>query len=81
MIHSFRNVIKGFAAMLTPEEAITMEHKEGFVSARIERSLPLHTTYTPKFSPGVIPSEDIFHGTRTAGEAAGITDGDRPQNT
>ncbi|CAN0841409.1 Subtilisin-like protease [Linum grandiflorum] len=26
-----------------------MEHKEGFVSARVERSLSLHTTYTPKF--------------------------------
>ncbi|CAN1332695.1 Subtilisin-like protease 3 [Linum perenne] len=26
-----------------------MEHKEGFVSARVEKSLPLHTTHTPKF--------------------------------
>ncbi|CAN1186351.1 Subtilisin-like protease 3 [Linum perenne] len=26
-----------------------MEHKEGFVSARAERTLSLHTTHTPKF--------------------------------
>ncbi|CAN0841410.1 Subtilisin-like protease 3 [Linum grandiflorum] len=49
MVHSYRNVITGFAAKLTSEEAKAMEHKEGFVSARVERSLSLHTTYTPKF--------------------------------
>ncbi|CAN1833685.1 Subtilisin-like protease 3 [Linum perenne] len=49
MVHSYRNVITGFAAKLTPEEAKAMELKEGFVSARVERSLSLHTTHTPKF--------------------------------
>ncbi|CAN1186367.1 Subtilisin-like protease 3 [Linum perenne] len=49
MVHSYSNVITGFAAKLTPEEAKAMELKEGFVSARVERSLSLHTTHTPKF--------------------------------
>ncbi|CAN0841415.1 Subtilisin-like protease 3 [Linum grandiflorum] len=142
MVHSYRSVITGFAAKLTPEEAKAMEQKEGFVSARVEKSLSLRTTHTPKFlglqqnlgagwnssnlgkgviigvidsgikhdhpsfgdegmpppparwkgkcefsgkmtcnnkligartfvSPGNI-SEDFFHGTHTAGEAAGI---------
>ncbi|CAN1777974.1 Subtilisin-like protease 1 [Linum perenne] len=49
MVHSYSNVITGFAAKLPPEEAKAMELKEGFVSARVERSLSLHTTHTPKF--------------------------------
>ncbi|CAN0841398.1 Subtilisin-like protease 1 [Linum grandiflorum] len=49
MVHSYRNVATGFAARLTPEEAKAMEKKKGFVSARVERSLSLHTTHTPKF--------------------------------
>ncbi|CAN1332967.1 Subtilisin-like protease 1 [Linum perenne] len=49
MVHSYKNVITGFAAKLTPEEAKAMEKKEGFVSARVERILSLHTTHTPQF--------------------------------
>ncbi|CAN1277933.1 Subtilisin-like protease 3 [Linum perenne] len=49
MVHSYRSVITGFAAKLTPEEAKAMERKEGFVSARVERSLSLHTTHSPEF--------------------------------
>ncbi|CAN1186348.1 Subtilisin-like protease 1 [Linum perenne] len=49
MVHSYRNVITGFAAKLTPEEAKLLELKEGFLSARVERSLSLHTTHTPNF--------------------------------
>ncbi|CAI0551581.1 unnamed protein product [Linum tenue] len=49
IVHSYRNVITGFAARLTPQEAKAMEQKEGFISARVQRSFPLHTTFTPKF--------------------------------
>ncbi|CAI0414070.1 unnamed protein product [Linum tenue] len=49
LVHSYRNVVTGFAAKLTAQEARAMEDKEGFVSARVERSLSLLTTHTPKF--------------------------------
>ncbi|CAN1332964.1 Subtilisin-like protease 3 [Linum perenne] len=49
VVHYYRNVITGFAAKLTPEEVKEMEQKEGFVSARVERTLSLHTTHTPEF--------------------------------
>ncbi|CAI0413531.1 unnamed protein product [Linum tenue] len=49
IVHSYRNVITGFAAKLTPQEAKAMEHKEGFISARVERPVSFHTTFTPKF--------------------------------
>ncbi|TQE10111.1 hypothetical protein C1H46_004281, partial [Malus baccata] len=49
MVHTYRNVATGFAAKLTAEEVRAMENKEGFVSARPERILPLHTTHSPNF--------------------------------
>ncbi|XP_070676249.1 subtilisin-like protease [Malus domestica] len=49
MVHSYRNIATGFAAKLTPEEVREMETKEGFVSARPQRILPLQTTHTPDF--------------------------------
>ncbi|CAI0476783.1 unnamed protein product [Linum tenue] len=49
IVHSYHNVITGFAAKLTPQEAKAMELKEGFISARVERPVSLHTTFTPKF--------------------------------
>ncbi|CAI0414065.1 unnamed protein product [Linum tenue] len=49
MVHSYRKVATGFAAKLTPREAKAMEGKEGFISARVERSVPLHTTHSPNF--------------------------------
>ncbi|CAN1833670.1 Subtilisin-like protease 1 [Linum perenne] len=60
MVHSYSNVITGFAAKLTPEEAKAMELKEGFVSARVERSLSLHTTHTPKFL-GLQPNPPVWN--------------------
>ncbi|PIM97197.1 Cucumisin [Handroanthus impetiginosus] len=49
MIYSYRNVFKGFAARLSAEEVKAMEKKMGFVSARPERKLSLHTTHSPNF--------------------------------
>jgi subtilisin family serine protease len=49
MVYSYRNVATGFAARLTAEEAKAMEKKDGFISARLERILPLQTTHTPNF--------------------------------
>ncbi|KAJ0040948.1 hypothetical protein Pint_28436 [Pistacia integerrima] len=49
MVYSYRNVVSGFAAKLTPEEVKAMETKDGFVSAHVEKKLPLHTTHSPSF--------------------------------
>ncbi|KAL8064353.1 hypothetical protein ABFX02_01G084000 [Erythranthe guttata] len=49
LVHSYRNVATGFAAKLSPEEVKEMEKKDGFVFARRQKKLPLHTTHTPSF--------------------------------
>lgn len=49
LLYSYRNVVTGFAAKLTKEEAKEMEKKDGILSARPERILPLQTTHTPAF--------------------------------
>ncbi|TQE12578.1 hypothetical protein C1H46_001790 [Malus baccata] len=49
IVHAYRKVVTGFAAKLTPEEVKAMKNKEGFVSAREERILPLQTTHSPDF--------------------------------
>ncbi|KAL7160253.1 hypothetical protein ABFS83_01G081300 [Erythranthe nasuta] len=49
LVHSYRNVATGFAAKLSPEEVKEMEKKDGFVFARPQKKLPLHTTHTPSF--------------------------------
>ncbi|XP_048230948.1 subtilisin-like protease 3 isoform X2 [Ricinus communis] len=49
LVHSYRHVVTGFAAKLTAEEAKAMEMREGFVLARPQRMVPLHTTHTPSF--------------------------------
>ncbi|KAG8382328.1 hypothetical protein BUALT_Bualt05G0066000 [Buddleja alternifolia] len=49
IIYSYRNVFKGFAARLSLEEAKAMETKPGFVLARPQTTIPLHTTHSPNF--------------------------------
>ncbi|KAH7512670.1 hypothetical protein FEM48_Zijuj12G0115500 [Ziziphus jujuba var. spinosa] len=49
IVHTYRNVVTGFAARLTPEQVKAMEGKEGFLSAQPERMLALQTTHTPYF--------------------------------
>ncbi|KAL0312699.1 UNVERIFIED_CONTAM: Subtilisin-like protease SBT1.2 [Sesamum radiatum] len=49
IVYSYRNVFKGFAAKLTADDVKNMEKKDGFVSARPEKIVSLHTTHTPNF--------------------------------
>ncbi|KAK3006226.1 hypothetical protein RJ639_017185 [Escallonia herrerae] len=49
LVYSYRNVVTGFAARLSPEEAKAMEKKDGFVFARPQRVYALHTTHSPSF--------------------------------
>ncbi|MCE3049278.1 hypothetical protein HAX54_044512 [Datura stramonium] len=49
IIYSYRHVFNGFAAMLSADEVKEMENKPGFVSARPQRVLQLHTTHSPSF--------------------------------
>ncbi|KDP25554.1 hypothetical protein JCGZ_20710 [Jatropha curcas] len=49
LVHSYHQVVTGFAAKLTTEEVKEIAKKEGFVSARPRRMVPLHTTHTPSF--------------------------------
>lgn len=49
MVHSYRNVLSGFAAKLTAEEAKAIREKDRVLHVRPEKALSLHTTHTPNF--------------------------------
>ncbi|KAL3508374.1 hypothetical protein ACH5RR_027775 [Cinchona calisaya] len=49
LVYSYYNVFTGFAAKLSKEEAKAMEKKKGFISARPQEILSLHTTHSPTF--------------------------------
>ncbi|KAB2622991.1 subtilisin-like protease SDD1 [Pyrus ussuriensis x Pyrus communis] len=49
IVHAYRSAVTGFAAKLTPEEVKAMENKEGFLSAHLEKTVPLLTTHSPDF--------------------------------
>ncbi|KAL7111569.1 hypothetical protein ACP275_05G097100 [Erythranthe tilingii] len=49
IIYSYHNVFHGFSARLSPEQVKAMEKKPGFISARPQKTLSLHTTHSPNF--------------------------------
>lgn len=49
LVYAYYNAIKGFAAILSPQQVKEMEKVPGFVSARPERILSLHTSHSPNF--------------------------------
>ncbi|XP_027182736.1 subtilisin-like protease SBT1.7 [Coffea eugenioides] len=49
MVYCYHNVFKGFSAKLSAEDVKVMEKKPGFLSARPQRMLSLHTTHSPIF--------------------------------
>lgn len=76
MVYTYREVITGFAARLTADEAEAMEDKEGFIAAYPEREHPASTTYTPTFL-GLAnnPSSTLWPDTTMgAGQIIGVID-------
>lgn len=49
IVYTYRNVITGFAARLTAEEAKAMEENKWVLFVRPDMSLSLHTTHSPNF--------------------------------
>ncbi|CAN1147464.1 Subtilisin-like protease 4 [Linum perenne] len=49
MLYSYHSVMSGFSARLTPEEVKSMQDKNHFISARLEKSFKYHTTHSPSF--------------------------------
>lgn len=48
MVYQHQNVIIGFAARLTAEEAKAMEEKDNVLFVRKKTILAFHTTHSPK---------------------------------
>ncbi|KVH91922.1 subtilisin-like protease SBT1.7 [Cynara cardunculus var. scolymus] len=49
MVFAYHNVLTGFAAKMSAEQAKAMETMEGFISARPQRKYSTQTTHTPNF--------------------------------
>ncbi|XP_020681122.1 subtilisin-like protease SBT1.2, partial [Dendrobium catenatum] len=51
LVYSYRHVLSGFAARLTPGELEAVKAKPGFLHAQRDRRYQFATTYTPKSHP------------------------------
>ncbi|KAL0423987.1 UNVERIFIED_CONTAM: Subtilisin-like protease SBT1.4 [Sesamum radiatum] len=49
IVYTYKNVFKGFAARLSPNDLKVIQEYDGFVRARPQRKLALHTTHSPDF--------------------------------
>lgn len=49
IVYSYRNVLNGFAARLTPDEAELLQETEGIISVRPQRLLHARTTHSTHF--------------------------------
>ncbi|EYU39048.1 hypothetical protein ABFS82_01G084400 [Erythranthe guttata] len=61
IVHTYRHVINGFAAKLTPDELADMEKISGFLHASPDRRCTPHTTSSPSFL-GLNPNQDFWPG-------------------
>lgn len=80
LVHSYRRVITGFAARLSPEEVKEMEKKDGFLTAKPQKLLALHTTHSPSFLGlhqgfGTWPGSEFGNGVIIGVLDTGITPG------
>ncbi|CAI0414082.1 unnamed protein product [Linum tenue] len=74
LVHTYRNVVTGFAAKLTKGEVKAMEKKDGFISAQREKMYSLHTTRTPAFL-GLQLNNGLWNGSNNGkGVIIGVLD-------
>ncbi|KAK6158069.1 hypothetical protein DH2020_005383 [Rehmannia glutinosa] len=81
VVHTYRHVINGFAAKLTPRELEEMEKQDGFLYARPSKKYDLHTTHSPTFL-GLNQNQGVWPGPANFGKGviiglldSGITPG------
>ncbi|XP_030514420.2 subtilisin-like protease 4 [Rhodamnia argentea] len=74
VLYSYRNVMTGFAARLTPDEVAAMQDKPGFVAAHPEQIYRLQTTHSPQFLGLPLPQGSSNGSTMGKGIIIGVMD-------
>ncbi|KAF8020582.1 hypothetical protein BT93_G1117 [Corymbia citriodora subsp. variegata] len=74
VLYSYRNVMTGFAARLTPDEVIAMQNKKGFVAAHLEQIYHLQTTRSPQFLGLPLQRGSLNGSTMGKGIIIGVVD-------
>ncbi|XP_017233328.1 subtilisin-like protease [Daucus carota subsp. sativus] len=83
MVHTYRKVVRGFAARLSPMEAKAIEKMQGVLSIRQQNVFSLHTTHSPNFlglhqNLGFWEGSNYGKGVIIGVLDTGIADGDHP---